>query len=59
VLSKAQILDRVWNYDFAGQHGIVESYVSFLRHKLESQGPRMIYTVRGLGYILREPHEGD
>ncbi len=59
VLSKAQILDRVWNYDFAGQHGIVESYISFLRHKLESQGPRMIYTVRGLGYILREPYEGD
>ncbi len=57
VLSKAQILDRVWNYDFAGQHGIVESYISFLRHKIDAAGPRLIHTVRGIGYILREPHE--
>jgi two-component system, OmpR family, response regulator len=59
VLSKAQILDRVWNYDFAGQHGIVESYVSFLRHKVDCEGPRLIHTVRGIGYLLREPREGD
>jgi len=59
VLSKAQILDRVWNYDFAGQHGIVESYVSFLRHKIDGEGPRLIHTVRGIGYLLREPHNGE
>jgi two-component system, OmpR family, response regulator len=58
VLSKAQILDRVWNYDFAGQHGIIESYVSFLRHKIDRDGPRLIHTVRGIGYLLREPREG-
>jgi two-component system OmpR family response regulator len=55
VQSKAQILDHVWHYDFAGQQGIVESYVSFLRQKLESSGPRLLHTVRGVGYILREP----
>jgi two-component system OmpR family response regulator len=55
VLSKAEILDRVWHYDFAGQHNIVESYVSFLRHKVDSQGPRLIHTVRGVGYMMREP----
>jgi two-component system, OmpR family, response regulator len=59
VLSKAQILDRVWNYDFAGQHGIVESYVSFLRHKVDSDRPRLIHTVRGVGYLLREPRAGE
>ena len=59
VLSKAQILDRVWNYDFGGQQGIVESYVSFLRHKIDREGPRMIHTVRGIGYLLREPREGE
>jgi two-component system, OmpR family, response regulator len=59
VLSKAQILDRVWNYDFAGQHGIVESYVSFLRHKIDGVGPRLIHTVRGVGYLLREPRAGE
>jgi two-component system, OmpR family, response regulator len=55
VQSKAQILDHVWQYDFAGQQGIVESYVSFLRQKLEASGPRLLHTVRGVGYILREP----
>jgi len=59
VLSKAQILDRVWNYDFGGQQGIVESYVSFLRHKIDREGPRMIHTVRGIGYLLREPRDGE
>ena len=59
VQSKAQILDRVWNYDFGGQHGIVESYVSFLRQKLESRGPRLVHTVRGIGYVLREPRDGE
>jgi two-component system, OmpR family, response regulator len=55
VQSKAQILDHVWQYDFAGQQGIVESYVSFLRQKLEAFGPRLLYTVRGVGYLMREP----
>jgi two-component system OmpR family response regulator len=55
VQSKGQILDHVWQYDFAGQQGIVESYVSFLRQKLETSGPRLLHTVRGVGYILREP----
>jgi two-component system, OmpR family, response regulator len=55
VQSKAQILDHVWQYDFAGQQGIVESYVSFLRTKLEALGPRLLYTVRGVGYLIREP----
>jgi two-component system OmpR family response regulator len=59
VQSKAQILDHVWHYDFAGQQGIVESYVSFLRQKLEAEGPRMLHTVRGVGYILREPRAGE
>ena len=59
VQSKAQILDHVWHYDFAGQQGIVESYVSFLRQKLESSGPRLLHTVRGVGYILREPRAGE
>ncbi|HEV2640798.1 MAG TPA: response regulator transcription factor [Actinocrinis sp.] len=59
VLSKAEILDRVWHYDFAGQHGIVESYVSFLRHKVDNQGPRLIHTVRGVGYMMREPWEDE
>jgi two-component system OmpR family response regulator len=59
VQSKAQILDRVWNYDFAGQQGIVESYVSFLRQKIEGGGPRLLHTVRGVGYVVREPRAGE
>jgi two-component system OmpR family response regulator len=59
VQSKAQILDHVWNYDFAGQQGIVESYVSFLRQKIEGEGPRLLHTVRGVGYVLREPRAGE
>ncbi len=59
VQSKAQILDHVWNYDFAGQQGIVESYVSFLRQKIEGDGPRLLHTVRGVGYVMREPRSGE
>lgn len=59
VQSKAQILDHVWNYDFAGQQGIVESYVSFLRQKIEGDGPRLLHTVRGVGYVVREPRIGE
>ena len=55
VLSKAQILDHVWNYDFRGDAGIVESYVSALRRKVDNIEPRLIHTLRGVGYVLRLP----
>ncbi len=55
VLSKAQILDHVWNYDFRGDDGIVESYVSYLRRKVDTIEPRLIHTLRGVGYVLRRP----
>ncbi|GIH91761.1 response regulator transcription factor [Planobispora siamensis] len=55
VLSKAQILDHVWDYDFRGDVGIVESYVSVLRRKIDNTDPRMIHTLRGVGYVLRLP----
>lgn len=54
VVSKAQILDRVWEYDFQGNANVVELYVGYLRKKMEAVGPRMIHTVRGIGYVLRE-----
>ncbi|UDF14699.1 response regulator transcription factor [Antiquaquibacter oligotrophicus] len=53
VLSRAQILDRVWNYDFAGRASIVDLYVSYLRKKIDADRAPMIHTVRGAGYILR------
>jgi two-component system, OmpR family, response regulator len=55
VLSKAQILDHVWNYDFRGDSGIVESYVSYLRRKVDAVEPRLIHTIRSVGYVLRLP----
>jgi two-component system OmpR family response regulator len=55
VLSKAQILDHVWNYDFNGEANIVESYVSYLRRKIDHVEPRLLHTVRGVGYVLRVP----
>ncbi len=55
VLSKAQILDNVWHYDFGGDGNVVETYVSYLRKKLEAVGPPVIHTVRLVGYALREP----
>ena len=55
VVSKAQILDRVWNYDFGGDGRIVESYVYYLRRKIDKAGPPLIHTVRGVGYALRLP----
>jgi two-component system OmpR family response regulator len=55
VLSKAQILDHVWDYDFRGDAGIVESYVSALRRKLDNAHPRLIHTLRGVGYVMRTP----
>ena len=55
VLSKSQILDRVWNYDFGGDAQVVETYVSYLRRKVDTGEPRLIHTVRGVGYVLRVP----
>ena len=55
VLTRAQILDHVWDYDFGGDARVLETYVSYLRKKLEAQGPRLIHTVRGVGYALRLP----
>ncbi|WP_157249146.1 response regulator transcription factor [Nonomuraea typhae] len=55
VLSKPQILDHVWDYDFRGEVGIVESYVSVLRRKIDHGNPRLIHTLRGVGYVLRLP----
>ena len=55
VLSKAQILDYVWNYDFRGDSSIVESYVSYLRRKVDMVEPRLIHTIRSVGYVLRLP----
>ncbi|MFI6477400.1 response regulator transcription factor [Nonomuraea sp. NPDC050663] len=55
VLSKQQILHDLWSYDFGGEVGIVESYVSMLRRKIDGRGVRLIHTLRGLGYTLREP----
>ncbi|MBA2314453.1 MAG: response regulator transcription factor [Chloroflexi bacterium] len=53
VLSKQQILDHVWQYDFNGDENVVETYVSYLRRKLDPLGPPLIRTVRGFGYVLR------
>lgn len=53
VLSKAQILDRVWSYDFGGRSNIVELYISYLRKKIDSGRPPMIHTLRGAGYVLK------
>ena len=55
VLSKAQIVDHVWNYDFDGEHNVVETYVSYLRKKVDQLDPPLIHTVRGFGYTLRTP----
>lgn len=55
VVSKAQILDHVWQYDFRGDAGIVETYISYLRKKIDTYDPQLIHTVRGVGYRLRLP----
>jgi two-component system OmpR family response regulator len=55
VLSRAQLLDNVWEYDFGGDGRVLETYVSYLRKKLDAQGPPLIHTVRGVGYALRLP----
>lgn len=55
VLSKPRILDHVWNYDFGGEVNVVESYVSYLRRKLDFGEKPLIHTLRGVGYVMREP----
>ncbi|HWB67541.1 MAG TPA: response regulator transcription factor, partial [Mycobacteriales bacterium] len=57
VLSKAQILDHVWHYDFDGDANVVESYVSYLRRKIDTTQPRLLHTIRSVGYVLRMPRE--
>ncbi len=52
VMSRAQILDHVWNYDFEGESTVVETFVSLLRRKIDAKPPRLIHTVRGVGYRL-------
>ena len=54
VLSKAQILDHVWHYDFDGDSNILETYISYVRKKLNRLGPPLIHTVRLVGYVLRD-----
>ena len=55
VLTRAQILDHVWNYDFGGDARVLETYISYLRKKVDSLGPPLIHTARGVGYALRVP----
>jgi two-component system OmpR family response regulator len=55
VLTRAQILDSVWDYDFGGDARVLETYVSYLRKKVDTLGPPLIHTVRGVGYALRMP----
>jgi two-component system OmpR family response regulator len=57
VLSKAQILDAVWDYDFGGDANVVESYVSYLRRKVDTTEPRLLHTIRSVGYVLRTPRQ--
>ena len=58
VVSKSQILDHVWQYDFRGDAGIVETYVSYLRKKIDIYEPALLHTVRGVGYRMRLPARG-
>jgi two-component system, OmpR family, response regulator len=55
VLSRAQLLEHVWDYDFGGDARVLETYVSYLRRKLDEHGPPLIHTVRGVGYVMRLP----
>jgi two-component system OmpR family response regulator len=58
VLSRSQILDHVWDYDFGGDAGVLETYISYLRRKVDSTEPSLIHTVRGVGYVMRVPRTG-
>jgi two-component system OmpR family response regulator len=55
VMTRAQLLDHVWNYDFGGDGRVLETYISYLRKKLDADGPSLIKTVRGVGYALQLP----
>ncbi|TMD94670.1 MAG: response regulator transcription factor, partial [Chloroflexi bacterium] len=55
VLSRAQILDHVWDYDFGGDASVLETYISYLRRKIDWADPPLVHTVRGVGYVLRVP----
>ena len=57
VLTRSQILDHVWDYDFGGDARVLETYVSYLRRKLNPHGSQLIHTVRGVGYALRAPRD--
>jgi two-component system, OmpR family, response regulator len=55
VLTRAQLLDHVWNYDFCGDARVLETYISYLRKKVDADAPPLLHTVRGVGYVLRLP----
>ncbi len=55
VMTRAQLLDHVWSYDFGGDGRVLETYISYLRKKVDAEGPPLIHTVRGVGYSLRLP----
>ncbi|MGH8877811.1 MAG: response regulator transcription factor [Stackebrandtia sp.] len=57
VIAKPELLRHVWGYDFAGDTSLVETYVFYLRRKLECHGPRLVHTVRGVGYVLRKERQ--
>ena len=57
VLTRDQILEHVWDYTFAGNASVLETYISYLRHKIDNVDPPLIHTVRGVGYSLRLPPE--
>jgi two-component system OmpR family response regulator len=57
VLTRAQLLDHVWSYDFGGDARVLETYISYLRKKLDVHGPPLVHTVRGVGYALRLPRD--
>ncbi|MHB1988686.1 MAG: response regulator transcription factor [Acidimicrobiales bacterium] len=57
VLTRAQLLDHVWSYDFGGDAGVLETYISYLRKKVDFIEPHLIHTVRGVGYVLRTPRD--
>jgi two-component system OmpR family response regulator len=57
VLTRAQRLDHVWDYDFGGDSGVLETYISYLRKKVDVEQPALIHTIRGVGYTLRLPKE--
>jgi two-component system OmpR family response regulator len=55
VLTRAQLLDHVWSYDFGGDARVLETYISYLRKKVDVDGSPLLHTVRGVGYVLRLP----